>query len=71
VGVMLARRDVLNPCWGSRDRIADILVANEKWSDRRVFRSISGFGVYEIKFEEEGWSSVCVSMRYVCSRTTS
>lgn len=43
VGVILASRDVLNPCWGSRDRIADMLAADGMWSDRRVFRSRSGF----------------------------
>jgi hypothetical protein len=25
---MLASREVLNPCWGSRDRIADILATD-------------------------------------------
>ena len=66
MGVMLASREVLNPCWGSRDRIADMLVANEKWSDRRLSRSRSGFGVCKIKFES-GVSLVwCVCICGVC-----
>lgn len=27
MGVMLASKDVLNPCWGSRDRIADMFAS--------------------------------------------
>ena len=68
---MLARRDVLNPCWGSRDRIADILATDGMWSDRRVFRSRSGFGVCKIKFENWVSLGVYVSVGYIGSRTTS
>ena len=49
MGVMLASKDVLNPCWGSRDRIADMFAS--RVGD--VFRSRSGFRVCKIKFE--GW----------------
>jgi len=51
---------VLNPCWGSRDKMADILSTDEMWSDGSVFRSRSGFDLCKIKFEEVEWSGVCV-----------